>query len=126
MKSVSLKSEKKAKSLHLQNANCTQLARNSRFFSHSPPPSPPGITTSSWMDRREIETRQYIDRRERLGRVNPHVKIRSAACGSNYAWRNSHEHRQQWYSIEGSLIFHKTLVALAAFFLCYRTYFPML
>jgi hypothetical protein len=65
-----------------------QIARNSHAiqdFSRTPPGrSPPELRhLDGWTARREIETRQYIDRRERLGRVNPHVKIRSAACGSN-------------------------------------------
>ena len=74
-----------------------QIARNSHAiqdFSRTPPGrSPPELRhLDGWTARREIETRLYIDRRERLGRVNPHVKIRSAACGSNNINKFSHEH----------------------------------
>jgi hypothetical protein len=46
------------------------MARNLIFFSHSPRPFPPGITINGRMDRHKSKSRQYIDRRERLGRVN--------------------------------------------------------
>ena len=56
------------------------------IFLALPPSVPPGIY-DILTDTRS-RSRQYIDRRERLGRVNSgenlHVKIRSAAFGSNY------------------------------------------